>query len=218
MVRAPIDYDEYTEEELLQMKKSDAVEGLNERQQRFCEFYVQNYNIKISMLKAGYENNGNIGAHGYVLRKKKDIQRYILWLKARILQQTLVKAGDIIDAWVRIAFADMTDFVDIRPFNINLKPSDQVDGQLIKSIKSGRDGISIELHDKLKALEQLAKYTEDMPKEWKQKLEERRTEIMEQEFELKKKILDVEGDSKEDDGMMEALKKAAVVVWDNTKK
>ena len=73
----------------------------------------------------------------------------------------------------------MTDFVDIYPHSIKLKPANEVDGQLIKSIKSGRDGVSIELHDKMKALDCLARYCDDMPKDWKQKLEERKMELLE---------------------------------------
>ena len=216
MVFQPIDYEEYTEEELLKMKKSEATEGLNEKQQRFCEEYVKNYNVKTSMINAGYNMNGTSVSAGYKMRSMPKVQRYILWLKARILQRTLVKAGDIIDSWVRIAFADMTDFVDIRPFNISLKPSALIDGQLIKSVKSGRDGISIELHDKMRALDNLAKYTADMPVDWKQRLEERRMQLMEQEFELKKSVYDMENKQDEEDGFLEAIKNASSYIWDNT--
>ena len=116
----------------------------------------------------------------------------------------------------RSAFSDMSDFVDIFPHSIRLKPATQVDGQLIKSIKSGRDGVSIELYDKMKALDSLAKYCDDMPKEWKQKIDERRTELQEQEFILKKKQLELENPDKEDDGFIEAIKKSAESVWDET--
>ena len=37
MRRSPIDYDIYTEAELLEMTKKEATEGLTELQQRFCE-------------------------------------------------------------------------------------------------------------------------------------------------------------------------------------
>lgn len=128
----------------------------------------------------------------------------------------MVTGTDIIEQWVKIAFADMSDFVDIFPNYIKLKPNDQIDGQLIKSIKSGRDGVSIELHDKLKALDNLAKYTADMPKDYKQILEERKVELLEQEFELKKRLYDDESNEQEDDGFIEALKKSAESVWETT--
>lgn len=211
MVRTDIINNLYTEEELLKMKKSEAIEGLNESQQRFCEYYVQNYNVKTALIKAGYTAD-QTGGLGVKLRKKPQCQLYIQWLKARILQETIVKGSEIIEQWVKIAWADMTDFVDIYPTSIRLKKNDVIDGQLIKSIKSGKDGVSIELYDKLRALDSLAKYTADMPKDYRQVLDERRMQLMENEYELKKKNYGIE-DEQEDDGFLEALKQSATSVW-----
>lgn len=212
MGRRAIDYDIYTTEELLEMSHEDAIEGLTEKQIKFCEVYVLNYNISIALRKAGYESETSGAA--YRIRQKPGCKRYIQWLKARMLHDTLINGEDIINQWVKIAFADMTDFVDINKFGITLKPVREMDGQLVKSIKSGRDGVSIELYDKLKALDSLAKYTEDMPKDYKQKIEERKMELMEQEFELKKSIYDMENKIEKDDGFVEALKQSAKIVWE----
>lgn len=212
MGRRAIDYDVYTTEELLNMSHEDAVEGLTEKQIKFCEVYVLNYNISIALRKAGYESETSGAA--YRIRQKPGCKRYIQWLKARMLHDTLVTGADIINQWIKIAFADMTDFVDVNKFGITLKPVREMDGQLVKSIKSGRDGISIELYDKLKALDSLAKYTDDMPKDYKQRIEERKLELLEQEFELKKSIYDMENKAEEDDGFVEALKESAKVVWE----
>lgn len=212
MGRRAIDYDVYTTEELLEMSHEDAIEGLTEKQIKFCEVYVLNYNISIALRKAGYESETSGAA--YRIRQKPGCKRYIQWLKARMLHDTLINGEDIINQWVKIAFADMTDFVDINKFGITLKPVREMDGQLVKSIKSGRDGVSIELYDKLKALDSLAKYTEDMPKDYKQKIEERKMELMEQEFELKKSIYDMENKIEKDDGFVEALKQSAKIVWE----
>lgn len=212
MGRRAINYDVYTTEELLEMSHEDAIEGLTEKQIKFCEVYVLNYNISIALRKAGYESETSGAA--YRIRQKPGCKRYIQWLKARMLHDTLINGEDIINQWVKIAFADMTDFVDINKFGITLKPVREMDGQLVKSIKSGRDGVSIELYDKLKALDSLAKYTEDMPKDYKQKIEERKMELMEQEFELKKSIYDMENKIEKDDGFVEALKQSAKIVWE----
>ena len=53
-----------------------------------------------------------------------------------------------------------------------------------------------------------------MPKDWKQKIEEKRLELQEQEFELKKKTFDFSGDEVPDDGLIQAIKDAAKVVWE----
>lgn len=213
MTRAPIDYDAYTEEELLKMPKSKAIEGLNEKQQRFCECYVEGHNRRIAMIKAGYEGASVSSNYALRLLHKEEAMRYICWLKARILQTHMINAIELIDEWVRIAFADITDFVDIMPHSIRLKPADMIDGQLVKSIKTGRDGVSIELHDKMRALEQLARYVDDMPSEWKQRLEERRMQLLEEEFELKKKQSELSNPENEDDGFLEAIKASTDAVW-----
>lgn len=212
MVRNVIEYNEYTSDELLKMKKSEAIEGLNESQQRFCEAFVGSYNIKSALLKAGYDGNTSQGTS---LLKKPRIKRYIQWLKVRILSNSFVAGADVIHQWIKIAFVDMTDFVDIKPYGIVLKPSSQVDGQLIKSIKSGPQGVSIELYDKLKALDSLAKYIQDMPKDYKQIIEERKADLMQNEFELKKKMYDLDSKENEDDGFLEALSKTAESVWED---
>lgn len=213
MVRSAIDYEKYTESELLEMSKKEAIAGLNEKQQRFCEYYLHSYNLKTALMKAGYSETVS-NAYGYTLRRNENVQRYILWLKARVLQNTFLSAADILEQHMRIAFADITDFVDILPNKIKLKPSEQIDGQLVKQVKySMRDGVSIELYDKLRSLDFLAKYCEDMPKEWKQKIEERRIELQEQEYELKKKLADLSEGAKPDDKFMEAIKEASNKVW-----
>lgn len=215
-MRVPIETNLYTEEELLKMSKKKAVNGLTEKAQRFCEYYVEGHNRKIALKKAGFSDGvieGGNGNYAYRILRDENAVRYIMWLKVRVMNAALVNAVDIIDHWVRIAFADMTDFVDIFPHSIRLKPVSEVDGQLIKSIKSGRDGVSIELHDKLKALDSLAKYCQDMPQEWKQKLEERKLELMEQEFELKKSQTELENPEIEDDEFIEAIKASTKAVW-----
>ena len=202
-MRVPVENSLYTEEELLKMSKKRAVEGLSEKVQRFCEFYVEGHNRKMALKKAGFSQGtieGGQGNYAYKILRDENAIRYIMWLKVRVMNASLVNAIDIIDHWVRIAFSDMTDFVDI----------------LIKSIKSGRDGVSIELYDKLKALDSLAKYCSDMPQEWKQKLEERRMDLMEQDFELKKRQVEMENPEVEDDEFIEAIKASTEAVWDET--
>lgn len=216
-MRVVIDNDQWTEDELLKMKRKDAIEGLTEKVQRFCEYYVEGRNRKIALIKAGFSKgtvDGGNGLYAYRLLRDPNAQRYIMWLKVRILNESLVNAIDIIDEWVRIAFSDMTDFVDIFPHSIRLKDASMIDGQLVKSIKSGRDGISIELYDKMKALDNLAKYCKDMPKDWKQKIEERRQQLLEQEFELKKKQMEMENPAEDDDEFIKAIKESAETIWE----
>ena len=209
----PINDDTYTEEELLKMPKSEAIEGLTEKQRKFCEYFAEGHNRKMAMIKAGYSNNKYPPTLAYRLLQNPDAKRYVQWLKAKALNKCMINAVDVLDAWIRIAFSDITDFVDIYPNSIRLKPAAEVDGQLVKSIKSGRDGISIELHDKMKALDSLSRYIEDMPHDWREKLERRKLELQEQEFELKKRLYDIENPDAQDDGFIEAIKNSIPAVW-----
>ena len=83
MQAKPIRYDEYSEEQLLNMTREQATKGLAERQQRFCEFYVEGFNRKLALLKAGYQETTPTYANRLLLHDK--IKRYIQWLKVRII-------------------------------------------------------------------------------------------------------------------------------------
>lgn len=209
---------EYSEEELLAMPKAKAQAGLTEKQVRFCEIYVEGHNKKMAALKAGYRSTFITSAAVVQLLRNEKVCRYINWLKARILKEHFINAADVLDEWIRIAFSDITDFVEINPHSIKLKKNEEIDGQLVKSIKSGREGVSIELHDKMKALDNLAKYIQDMPSDFKQRLEERKLELMEQEFEFKKKVYEQTMPAFEDDGFIEAIKESAQSVWESDEK
>ena len=73
MRRSPIDYDIYTEAELLEMTKKEATEGLTELQQRFCEEYVRSYNIRMAAIKAGYPESKQY--IGMALRRRPECQK-----------------------------------------------------------------------------------------------------------------------------------------------
>ena len=66
----------------------------------------------------------------------------------------------------------------------------------------------------MKALDNLSKYIEDMPSDFKQKLEERKVQLLEEEFELKKKAQQAGIPEVEDDGFMQAIKESVTAIWD----
>ena len=57
-----------------------------------------------------------------------------------------------------------------------------------------------------------------MPKDYKQIIEERKADLMQNEFELKKKMYDLDSKENEDDGFLEALSKTAESVWEDYEK
>jgi len=205
---------EETEEELNKMSRTEACMGLNDKQRQWCESYVNNFNSKIAAKKAGYSAH-SAATIGWKLRQNPDITLYLAWLKLRVSYKAWVRPEDIIDQYARIAFADITDFTEVKGGRLTLVDSDQMDGQLVKSIKKGRDGVSIEMYDKMAALSRLERFFEEMPKDWKQKLEEKKLELMVEKLELEKRKMGLIDDEIEDDGFLDALRDTAEEVWDD---
>ena len=202
-----------TEEELNNMTREEASLNLNDKQRKWCEVYVNNFNSKLAAKKAGYSPKC-AATIGWKLRQNPDVALYLAWLKLKISYKAWVRPEDIVDQYARIAFADITDFVEVKGGRVSLIDSEMMDGQLVKSVKKGRDGISVELYDKMQALARLERFFEEMPKDWKQKLEEKKVEIMQEKLTIEKQKLGLDNNEIEDDGFIDALRETAEEVWD----
>ena len=196
------------------MSREEACLNLTDKQRIWCETYVNNFNSKIACKKAGYKTK-YAASMGWKLRQNPDVQLYLAWLKLRISNKAWVRPEDIIDQYARIAFADITDFVEVKNGRISIVDSEMMDGQLVKSVKKGRDGVSIEMYDKMQALARLERFFKEMPKDWRERLEERKIALMEEKLEIEKQKLGLIGDEVEDDGFLEALRGTADEVWED---
>lgn len=206
---------DWTEEELLTMTRQEACLDLSNRHRTFCETFIGNHNAILSAKKAGY-TGASAHSMAYRLLNRDDVNLYIAWLKLRISKECHVSALDIIDKYARIAFADINDFVEIKGNRITPIDGQRIDGQLVRSIKKGKDGsFAIELHDKQPALQKLERYFDVMPKDWKQKIEERKVELLEKRLELDLLKSGQLGSDDSDDGFMQALKESANEVWED---
>lgn len=167
--------------------------GLNEQQELFCYHYMKTFNATNSAVRAGYSSTF---AHqkAHTMLKNPKIKKFLAHIKEHRNGEVFVDSMRIVQEYMKIAFADMTDFVKFGPDGLRLKASEGVDGQLITKIKEGRDGISIELADKLVALQRLEKYLEVMPVSWKQTVEEEKLKLMKEKMELERQREDDKGD------------------------
>ena len=89
---------------------------------------------------------------------------------------------------------------------MKFKQSEDVDGTLITEVKQGKDGASIKLVDKMKALQWLADHMDIATAEQKAKIEQ-----------IRAKTAIMSGTSEEeteDDGFIEALKGEVADVWE----
>lgn len=89
-----------------------------------------------------------------------------------------------------------------------------IDGQLVKKITQRNGSMTVELYDKDFALQKLEQYFEFMPRDWRQRIEERKIELMEEKLKIEKMRLGDLLDDDTDDGFLDAIKAAATEeVW-----
>lgn len=164
-----------------QVKKSPVDDGtkdtlqnneLTPEQQLFCVYYSKTFNAAQSYQKAygcTYESALCSGPRllGNV-RVRTEIER----LKELKRQQIVTGTEDIIELQMRIAFADIGNYLTFSEKEytdpetqekksisaVDLKESANTDTQLIREVKDGKYGVSIKLEDRQKAINWLTKY------------------------------------------------------------
>lgn len=139
------------------------VDKINERQRLFALYYFQTHNATASYQRAYGCTRAAASASAYKLLKNPAIVAAIRELQADRDATLLLTAGDVVDLYMRIAFADYGDFVSVKDGRMTAKDISEVDGQLIDSVSPTKDGVVIKLSDRIKALHWLASYFELNP-------------------------------------------------------
>lgn len=177
---------------------------LTDKQRLFCVLYVKCFNATKAYQKA-YEVDYNTAASiGYRLLENDGVKKEIQRLKKNRLNREMLDESDIFQKYMDIAFSDVTDFVEFgqedvpvmavygpvqvkdeetgekktltkRVNVVRFKDSSEVDGTLIAEVKQGKDGASIKLPDRMKALEWLTEHMDMATKE--QQIRIRRAEF-----------------------------------------
>lgn len=147
-------------------------DSLTPEQQMFCIYYSRTFNASQSYQKAygcTYESAMSAGTRLLSnVRVKEELER----LKDIKRQQIVASEPDLVELQMRIAFGDIGNYLsfgskeihdeetgeDFKVSTINLNNSDNADTQIIQEVKKGKDGISIKLADKQKAIDWLSKY------------------------------------------------------------
>lgn len=158
---------------------------LTDKQRLFCMYYTKYWNATKAYQKAYECNYQTANVNGSRLLVNASIKAEINRIKEERLNGIDLDAKFVLQKYIDIAFADITDFVEFgqekRPeldhkleplidengdevtytySYVNLKNHDEVDGTIVTEVKKGKDGVSVKLADKMKALEFLAKYTD----------------------------------------------------------
>lgn len=190
-------------------------EGLTDKQRLFCIYYVKSFNATQSAIKAGYAPDSAHVEGSRLLRNAK-VADEIRRIKGEMMQGVFIDAMDVLNKYIKIAFADITDFAtfgkktimqldengdptEVSYNYVDFKESSEIDGTIVTEVKQGKDGVSVKLADKMKALDKLAEYFDVFPDKFKRRIEEEKLKIA--QAQLNKD----EDDSKEKD-VAEALR------------
>lgn len=188
-------------------------EGLTPEQQLFCVLYIKSFNATQSYMKA-YNSSYNVAnAEGYKLLVKPCIKKEIERLKEIKCKNLICTAEDLVELNMRIAFADIGDYVSFSGKSVVLRDSSKTDTQLIQEVKSGKSGISIKLADKNKAMDWLTKYFMLNPMDvHKQEFDKQRLEL--EYLKLEAQITENDaGNETEENNFAEMLNETAKEEW-----
>lgn len=163
-------WDQYltTEKEDLTQKTREFIKsaakryGLSEKEELFCYHFFRTKNATQAALRAGYGSHYSYNAAYHILQKD-NVREFMKELQTHACEELFVSTIDILRMWAKIAFADMTDYVSVSGAGVTLRNSSSVDGQVITEVKEGRDGVTVKLADKMKALDRLSSYLKVLP-------------------------------------------------------
>ncbi|MFT8347696.1 terminase small subunit [Clostridium saccharoperbutylacetonicum] len=170
---------------------------LTDKQRLFCDYYVKYRNKTKAYMKAYKCSWQNANAHAYELWENVGVKKEIDKQLKELRENIKIDIQDLIQLNIDIAFADMKDYAEWgkkeiedgkdekgKPVKMEINyvdfiDSNEVDGTIISEIKKGKDGVSVKLQDKMKAIEFLKKHIEFLDENTKRQLgiEEQKTRI-----------------------------------------
>ena len=199
---------------------------LTPEQQMFCIYYSRTFNATQSYLNAYGCSYEVANAKGPLLVVKDSIHREIERLKEIKRQQIVAGTDDIVELQMRIAFADIGNYmsfgqkeiedpetgIEYMVSTVDLKESKDTDTQLLQEVKRGKDGVSVKLKDTQKAIDWLTKFFEMNPSDKHRKeFDQRKLELELIKLEMQTK--DATEDAPEQDNFLDALNDSAKEAW-----
>lgn len=158
---------------------------LTDKQRLFCLLYTRCFNATKAYQKAYKCSYEVAAAASYRMLDNVGIRNEIQRLKQHRLNRELLDESDIFQKYLDIAFADLTDYVEfgveetpvmglygpieVKDSNtgkkvtlmqkenvVRFKSSSEIDGTILAEVKKGKNGDSIKLADRMKALQWLS--------------------------------------------------------------
>jgi len=131
---------------------------LSEKEQYFCIFYSRSFNATQSYIKSFDSTYNTAKAEGYKLLAKPCVKKEIERLKEIKRQQIVCGEADIVEMHMRIAFADMGDYMKFNEKGVTLLDSRNADTSMIQEVRQQGGSVTVRLADKHKSLDFLERY------------------------------------------------------------
>ncbi len=137
---------------------------MRSKHQRFVAEYLIDLNATQAAVRAGYSPH-SAGKQGSSLLRRPDVAEAVAAGKAALVDRATVTAERVLQAYAEIAFANMADYARFGPDGLglidmaNLSRAQTAAIAEVTESKTGRGGtVRFKLHDKLAALNALARY------------------------------------------------------------
>lgn len=204
---------------------------LDEEHQLFCIYYLK-YHNKVKAYQKVKPNTPYNSACVMASRwsKQPAVIEEINRLKKELYEDALLDPQDIVQKYIDIAFADLNDYLEygreevpviiknpdtgedeVLKQTVNMvkfKESAFADGTILSEVKQGRNGASIKLADRMKALDWLSKHMNLAT-------EEQRAKIDLIKAQTRKITIDDEQEEIADDDFLNALNASAKEDWED---
>lgn len=187
---------------------------LTDKQRLFCVLYTRCFNATKAYQKAYKCSYETALTNGSELLGNTRIKSEIQKLKKNRMNREMLEESDIFQKYMDIAYADITDYVEFgreeiqvmsmygpvevkdpetgekKPLkkkvnSVRLKEHTEVDGTIISEIKQSKDGASVKLADRMRALEWLANHMDMATEEQRAKVESLRSKVKVEQEKLK---------------------------------
>lgn len=209
---------------------------LTDKQRLFCLYYSKSFNATRAYQKAYECDYQTSMVNGPRLLKNARVKDEIMRLKKERCAKSMLSQEDVFQKYIDIAFADITDYLKFGKEEIPVmsafgpvmvddpetgeqvqlkkivnkvafRESDEVDGTLIGEVKQGKDGASIKLPDRMKALQWLSDHMGWATEEQRERISLIRAQRNKIEVDSGKE------EAHEDDGFIAAIEHSGVGDW-----
>lgn len=146
---------------------------LTDKQEIFCLEYLKDLNGKQAAIRAGYSEK-TAQEHSSRMLTNVKVQARIQVLKEKRAERCEITADMILNELAAIGFSKITDYLKVEDIEdeegnstkktlrvVTIFKTDEVDAKkslAISEIRQTKEGISLKVHDKIKALELIGKH------------------------------------------------------------